>query len=69
MTRPAERQTVRFEPRSRVEVWSRFDGHWIEGFTVEAVELDEGGAERVRLRRPDGSVLPAWFQSDELRPV
>jgi hypothetical protein len=48
----------------RVEVKSRFDGHWARGFEVDTVE--EGG---VRVRRvSDGSVLPVLFTLDEVQP-
>jgi len=47
-----------------VEVHCRFDQRWTRGFTVVDV-TDEG----YRLRRQsDGSVLPAWFPRDQLRP-
>lgn len=48
-----------------VEVQSRFDDRWTRGFTVVDV-TDEG----YRLRRQsDGSVLPAWFPREQLRPL
>ena len=48
-----------------VEVRSRFDQHWSHGFTVAVV--DSGACQL--LRQSDGSVLPAWFALDELRPA
>lgn len=47
-----------------VEVHCRFDQQWTRGFTVVDV-TDEGY--RLR-RRSDGSVLPAWFPREQLRP-
>jgi hypothetical protein len=48
-----------------VEVRSRFDQRWTTGFTVADV-ADEG----YRLRRQsDGTVLPAWFPREQLRPL
>jgi hypothetical protein len=46
-----------------VEVRSRFDRRWARGFAVAATSSD---AYQVR-RLSDGSVLPAWFPSDEIR--
>jgi hypothetical protein len=48
----------------RVEVRSRFDGHWARGF-----EIVSGDAEGYRVRRlSDGSELPVVFTVDEVRP-
>lgn len=49
---------------AEVEVLSRFDQRWARGFTV--AEADEDGY-RVR-RSSDGTVLPAWFDRDRIRP-
>jgi len=47
-----------------VEVRSRFDQRWTHGFSVAEV-----GAGAYLLRRlSDGSVLPAWFPDDMVRP-
>lgn len=51
-------------PGSRVEVRRRFDSSWARGFEVAEV-VDEGY--RIR-RRSDGSVLPAEFSAEEVRP-
>lgn len=51
------------EVGTRVEVKSRFDGHWTRGFELSAV--DQAGY-RVR-RLSDGSELPAVFAADEIR--
>lgn len=49
---------------TRVEVRSRFDGHWARGFEVAGVE-----APGYRVRRlSDGSELPAVFGDDDVRP-
>lgn len=48
-----------------VEVLCRFDGRWTAGFTV--VDVSDAGY-RLR-RRSDGSVLPAWFPHDQVRPA
>jgi hypothetical protein len=49
---------------TRVEVRSRFDGHWTRGFELSAA--DRAGY-RVR-RLSDGSELPAVFAPEEVRP-
>ncbi len=49
---------------TRVEVRSRFDGHWVRGF--ELVDIDDGGY-LVR-RISDGSTLPVRFGGEEIRP-
>jgi hypothetical protein len=47
-----------------VEVRSRFDQRWTHGFSVAEV-----GAGAYLLRRlSDGSVLPAWFPDEMVRP-
>lgn len=48
-----------------VEVHCRFDQRWTTGFTV--VDVSELGY-RIR-RTSDGSVLPAWFPREQLRPL
>lgn len=48
-----------------VEVRSRFDQRWTRGFTVVDV-TDDGYVLR---RQSDGSVLPAWFPREQLRPL
>jgi hypothetical protein len=53
------------QPGTDVEVRSTFDRDWKRGFTVE--EASEQG---YHLRRcSDGSVLPATFPADVVRPV
>ena len=51
-------------PGTRVEIHSRFDGHWARGF--EVVSHDEEGFRVLRLS--DGSVLPVVFDPSEVRP-
>jgi hypothetical protein len=53
------------QPGTDVEVRSTFDRDWKAGFTVE--EASEQGY-HLR-RRSDGSVLPATFPADVVRPV
>ena len=56
---------------SSVEVRCRFDGGWVTGFEVAAVDVgqtDEGRSYRVR-RSSDGTVLPVPFHEAELREV
>ena len=54
-------------PGSSVEVRSRFDGGWVRGFHVAAVERTaEGEAYRLR-RASDGTLLPVAFRGSELR--
>ena len=48
-----------------VEVHCRFDQRWTTGFTV--VDVSDLGY-RIR-RTSDGSVLPAWFPREQLRPL
>ena len=55
------------QPGLKVEVRSRFEGSWVQGFAV--VEVARNGPQplfRLR-RRSDGAVLPALFGLDELR--
>ncbi len=47
-----------------VEVRNRFDDRWIHGFAVAVV----GDAAYQLRRMSDGSVLPAWFAADVVRP-
>jgi len=52
-------------PGSPVEVRTRFDGRWVSGFRVVAVE-----AGRFRIARSrDGSTLPEFFGTAEVRPL
>ena len=52
-------------PGSPVEVRTRFDGRWVSGFRVVAVE-----AGRFRIARSrDGSTLPEFFGTAEVRPI
>lgn len=54
-------------PGTRVEVRSRFDGHWAHGFEV-CDAVDEAGDVSYRLRRrSDGSVLPVLFSHEDVR--
>jgi hypothetical protein len=56
-------------PGSVVEVRSRFDGGWVSGFQVVALEAGAGG-ETWRVRRTsDGVVLPVPFPAAELREL
>ena len=48
---------------TRVEVRSTFDGSWLRGFEVVAV--DDQGYELRRLS--DGEVLPTRFPADDVR--
>ncbi len=56
---------LRIDAGTTVEVRSRFDQRWTRGFTVVDV-TDEGYLLR---RQSDGSVLPAWFPREQLRPL
>lgn len=50
-----------------VEVRNRFDGRWSTGYDVVEVDARDGSL-RYRVRRSsDGTVLPDWFCSEELR--
>jgi hypothetical protein len=50
-----------------VEVRNRFDGRWSAGYDVAEVDVRDGTAQyRVR-RCCDGSIVPGWFSSEELR--
>ena len=64
-----DRQTIevdlRLDAGTTVEVRSRFDQRWTRGFTVVDV-TDDGYLLR---RQSDGSVLPAWFPREQLRPL
>jgi hypothetical protein len=53
-----------YQPGDRVEVRSRFDRSWSRGFSVEHADAD---GYRLR-RRSDGSILPAVFPAEDLRP-
>ncbi len=54
---------VALDVGSVVEVRSRFDRRWTRGFSVAAVASDA-----YQLRRDsDGTVLPAWFPTDDVR--
>jgi hypothetical protein len=53
----------RYPAGTRVEVRSRFDGTWANGF-----EVAEAVADGYRVRRlSDGTLLPAVFDDDEVR--
>jgi hypothetical protein len=53
-------------PEMRVQIRCRFDGRWVSGFTVSAVE--EGPEPSVRVRRvSDSSELPRAFALDDVR--
>jgi len=53
-------------PGTRVEVRSRFDGTWCQGFEVAEV-VTSFGQHAFRLRRlSDGAVLPALFSADDV---
>jgi hypothetical protein len=51
------------KPGTRVEVRSRFDGHWSRGFEVVQVL---NGAYKLR-RLSDGSLLPVDFDAEDVR--
>ena len=52
-----------FKPGTKVEVRSRFDRSWAQGF-----EVADACSEGYRLRRlSDDSVLPATFDADDVR--
>jgi hypothetical protein len=56
---------VPIAPGTPVEVRSTFDHAWKRGFVIAGTDADG-----YRLRRlSDGSVLPASFPSDVVRPV
>ena len=54
---------------TRVEVRSRFDGSWLEGFRLEEEGTDEAGrvAWRTVRRISDRMVLPARFPARDVR--
>jgi len=54
----------RLAPGTRVEVRTRFDGHWARGFAVATV-TDDGY--RVT-RESDGRELPTEFSHQDVRP-
>jgi len=56
--------TERLEPGYPVEVYNTFTRAWTGGFIV--VATDDAG---YRLRRTDGTVLPAVFDDDDVRPA
>ena len=56
---------MELEPGTDVEVRSSFDRDWKRGFTVEDA-CEQGYHLR---RHSDGSVLPATFPADVVRPV
>ena len=57
--------TYALEPGTDVEVRSSFDRDWKRGFTVE-----EASPQGYHLRRrSDGSVLPATFPPEVVRPA
>jgi hypothetical protein len=58
------RAAERLEPGTKVEVRQRFDQHWSRGFEVAGVV--DGGYTLKRLS--DGTVLPAVFDDEEVRP-
>jgi hypothetical protein len=54
---------------SQVEVRSQYDGAWVSGFEVAGIRGRESAAQ-IELRRcSDGSVLPAWFTTSDVREV
>jgi hypothetical protein len=56
---------VPIDAGTTVEVRSRFDQRWTKGFTVADV-TEEGYLLR---RQSDGTVLPAWFPREQIRPL
>jgi hypothetical protein len=59
----AQTSALRFPAGTRVEVRSRFEGAWTDGFEVAEV-TDEG----YRIRRlSDGAVLPSLFTDIDVR--
>lgn len=50
-----------------VEVRNHFEGTWLSGYLVaDSAEID--GQVAYRLRRGDGSGVPGWFATADLRP-
>lgn len=56
---------LRIVAGTTVEVHSRFDQRWTRGFTV--VDVTDAGC--LLRRQSDGSVLPAWFPLEQVRPL
>jgi hypothetical protein len=65
MERDITATSTRLRPGMRVEVSTRYQGDWANGFEVVSVEI--GGC-RVR-RISDGSLLPVEFAYPRVRPV
>ncbi|HPU39921.1 MAG TPA: hypothetical protein PLS63_10125 [Microthrixaceae bacterium] len=56
---------LRLGAGTTVEVHSGFDQRWTRGFTV--VDVTDAGY--LLRRQSDGSVLPAWFPLEQVRPL
>ncbi len=65
MTIVDSRNVVPLQPGADVEVRCRFDSRWARGFEIASIEDD---TYRLR-RRSDGSVLPATFAPNDVRPL
>lgn len=57
-------------PGTEVEVRTRYEGRWVSGFQVDAVQSDRSQRRDHYLlrRRSDGVVLPVVFHAGEIRP-
>lgn len=58
-------ELTRLHPGADVEVRCRFDNRWTRGFEIASVERET----YLLRRRSDGSVLPAAFRPNDLRPL
>lgn len=54
-------------PRTPVQVRSRYDGTWVDGF--EVVTADPSHREYHLKRRSDGTHLPAGVRAGDVRPL
>jgi hypothetical protein len=50
-----------------VEVRTRFDGAWTGGYELHDADPRDGDPRFKVRRRSDGTVLPGWFEADEIR--
>ena len=56
-------------PQDEVEVRVRYTGEWARGFELHHADLAADEPRFQVRRRSDGSVLPAWFSAEEVRPA
>ncbi len=57
-------------PGVAVQVRTRFDGGWTDGFAVDEVVDCDAGEQRYRLRRvTDGALLPVLFAAADIIPT